>query len=42
MDAGASDYLVKPFHPDRLLERMNRLVQTSVMVWPKTAAVWEL
>ncbi len=47
MGAGASDYMVKPFHPDRLLERVNRLVKSSAMVWGKPAAandapVWEL
>jgi DNA-binding response OmpR family regulator len=33
MGAGASDYMVKPFNPDRLLERVNRLVKSSAMVW---------
>jgi len=45
MDAGAADYMVKPFNPDRLLERVNRLVASSVMVWDKrnkAAPVWEL
>jgi two-component system sensor histidine kinase/response regulator len=42
MDAGAGDYMVKPFQPDRLLERTNRLVQSSTMVWSKPATVWEL
>jgi DNA-binding response OmpR family regulator len=45
MDAGAADYMVKPFIPDRLLERVNRLVASSVMVWDKrnkAAPVWEL
>ena len=47
MDAGAADYMVKPFNPDRLLERVQRLVKSSAMVWNKTAAspaapVWEL
>jgi DNA-binding response OmpR family regulator len=42
MDAGAGDYMVKPFQPDRLLERTNRLVQSSTMVWSKPASVWEL
>jgi len=47
MGAGAADYMVKPFNPDRLLERVNRLVASSAMVWPRGAAapaapVWEL
>ena len=44
--AGAADFMVKPFHPDRLLERVNRLVQSSAMVWTPAAAVsattWEI
>jgi DNA-binding response OmpR family regulator len=48
MGAGAGDYMVKPFQPDRLLERVNRLVRSSAMVWNKPASanaksgVWEL
>ena len=46
MDSGASDYMVKPFNPDRLLERVNRLVKSSAMVWTAKASsaapVWEL
>jgi DNA-binding response OmpR family regulator len=45
MDAGAADYMVKPFNPDRLLERVNRLVAASAMVWgasPAASPVWEL
>ena len=48
MGAGAGDYMVKPFQPDRLLERVNRLVRSSAMVWSKPAlsgnnkSVWEL
>jgi DNA-binding response OmpR family regulator len=42
MGAGAGDYMVKPFQPDRLLERMNRLVQSSAMTWAKAEPVWEL
>ncbi|HWA69250.1 MAG TPA: response regulator [Rhizomicrobium sp.] len=51
MDGGADDYLVKPFNPDTLLERVSRLVKSSAMVWtapdaaiaPAAApAVWEL
>jgi two-component system phosphate regulon response regulator PhoB len=47
MGAGAGDYMVKPFQPDRLLEWVNRLVRSSAMVWTKpasavTAPTWEL
>ena len=47
MDAGASDYMVKPFHPDRLLERVTRMVKSSAMNWSRPVAandgpVWEL
>jgi DNA-binding response OmpR family regulator len=48
MGAGAGDYMVKPFQPDRLLERVNRLVRSSAMIWSKPAqsgnikSVWEL
>jgi DNA-binding response OmpR family regulator len=46
MGSGADDYMVKPFDPDILLERVNRLVKASTMVWDastsKTAPVWEL
>ena len=47
MGAGAGDYMVKPFNPDRLLERVNRMVRSSAMVWTKpssavTAPTWEL
>ncbi len=46
MEAGANDYMVKPFHPDRLLERVNRLVKSSAMIWTARPApagpVWEL
>jgi DNA-binding response OmpR family regulator len=42
MGAGAGDYMVKPFQPDRLLERVNRLVRSSAMVWGKVPSVWEL
>ena len=38
MEAGADDYMVKPFHPDLLLERVSRLVSRA----EKAAAVWEL
>ena len=46
MGAGASDYMVKPFNPDRLLERVVRLVKSSAMVWSARPAAagsaWEL
>ncbi len=48
MSGGANDYMVKPFDPDTLLERVSRLVKSSAMVWgaPQPAsvpaAVWEL
>jgi DNA-binding response OmpR family regulator len=43
--AGAADFMVKPFHPDRLLERVSRLVKSSAHVWNKPAkdtGYWEL
>lgn len=50
MGAGAADYMVKPFNPDQLLERVNRMVKSSAMVWTQkpvapsavAAPVWEL
>lgn len=50
MSSGASDYMIKPFNPDTLLERVSRLVKSSAMVWtaapaaavPDTGPVWEL
>jgi len=44
MTGGADDYMVKPFNPDILLERIARLVKSSGMVWGQPAAteVWEL
>jgi DNA-binding response OmpR family regulator len=38
MNSGADDYMVKPFHPDRLAERVSRLVGMAV----KPAPTWEL
>jgi DNA-binding response OmpR family regulator len=38
MDAGADDYMVKPFLPDALLERVARLVNKA----GKAAPTWEL
>jgi len=48
MTGGAADYMVKPFNPDILLERVSRLVKSSAMVWGAVPAVvspgttWEL
>ena len=43
MNGGADDYMVKPFDPDILLERVSRLVKSSAMVWaPAAPVVWEL
>jgi len=48
MSSGANDYMVKPFNPDALLERVSRLVKSTAMVWTSTVAVpvsgpvWEL
>lgn len=44
MNKGANDYMVKPFNPDALLERVSRLVKLSTMSWDKAlpAPVWEI
>ena len=44
MTGGANDYMVKPFDPDILLERVSRMIKSSAMQWrsPTPAAVWEL
>ena len=46
--AGATGWMVKPFNPDILLERVSRLVKSSAMVWGAVPAAvaagttWEL
>ena len=40
MEAGADDYMVKPFLPDALLERVSRLVSKAGKVPP--SPTWEL
>ncbi len=40
MDGGADDYMLKPFNPDVLLERLSRLVSKAENIPP--AEVWEL
>jgi DNA-binding response OmpR family regulator len=46
MTGGADDYMVKPFNPDTLLERLSRLIKSSTMVWgepaPASNTTWEL
>ena len=46
VDAGADDFMVKPFNPDRLLERVDRLVQFGAKLQASaekpSAVVWEL
>lgn len=44
MTGGADDYMIKPFNPDTLLERISRLVKSSAMQWRMSApsAVWEI
>jgi DNA-binding response OmpR family regulator len=40
MDAGADDYMVKPFLPEALMERVSRLVQKAGKAQPPVT--WEL
>jgi DNA-binding response OmpR family regulator len=40
MDGGADDYMLKPFNPDTLLERISRLVSKSENA--PAPAMWEL
>jgi len=40
LDAGADDYMVKPFLPDALLERVSRLVNKAGKA--HTPATWEI
>jgi DNA-binding response OmpR family regulator len=40
MDGGADDYMLKPFNPDTLLERISRLVHKAENA--PAPAVWEL
>jgi len=40
MDGGADDYMLKPFDPDTLVERVSRLVSKRENA--PAAAVWEL
>ena len=42
MGSGAGDYMVKPFQPDRLLDRINRMVQSSVAHRMQAPALWEV
>ncbi|HEY0265975.1 MAG TPA: response regulator [Rhizomicrobium sp.] len=41
MNGGAADYMVKPFNPDTLLERVSRMIGKSVPV-PAAADAWEI
>ena len=40
MEGGADDYMVKPFHPDTLLERVSRMVSKSAK--SANAMTWEI
>ena len=39
LEAGADDYMVKPFLPDALVQRLSRLIDRSSKA---PAATWEL
>ena len=39
MGNGADDYMVKPFHPDVLVQRLSRLIERSAKV---PATTWEI
>ena len=40
MEGGANDYMVKPFHPDVLLERVSRMMDKAAK--PASAVTWEI
>jgi DNA-binding response OmpR family regulator len=42
MGSGAGDYMVKPFQPDRLLDRIDRMVRSSTKQRAQAPAVWKL
>ena len=42
MEGGADDYMVKPFNPDMVLERIARLVNKAAKTPAAAAATWEI
>jgi DNA-binding response OmpR family regulator len=47
MEGGADDYMVKPFHPDTLMDRVSRMISRVALrdmaaVGQPPAPVWEL
>ncbi|HET7085764.1 MAG TPA: response regulator transcription factor [Rhizomicrobium sp.] len=40
MEGGADDYMVKPFHPDQVLERISRMLDRAAK--PPAAATWNV
>ena len=42
MGSGAGDYMVKPFQPDRLLDRIDRMVRSSAKQRAQAPGVWKL